>query len=148
MNSALSTTRGDSAVCSFCSLSLSETHMKQETSYSRLTDTHIKLGIPYFEKSSMNGPHITHIMTSANRLQPKPSGASLKKLPSTNQTRYIYTDAFKRNDSCSIAFYSAHPTNFQSQRNLRLLSSVLSAELIAIYHVRKHLQRDPYTLRI
>jgi len=98
----------------------------------------------------MNDPHITYIMTPANKLQPKPSGASLKNeknFPSTSQTLYIYTDASKRNDSCSIAFYSPHLPNFQSQRNLHPLSPVLSAELIAIYLALKHLQQlNPYTL--
>ena len=56
---------------------------------------------------------------------------------------HIYTDASERSDIYSVAFHSSHLLNRQTQRNIHPYSSVLSAELTAIYLTLTELQKLP-----
>ena len=64
-----------------------------------------------------------------------------ERISSGTEQIHIYTDASKRSDTCLVAFHSPHLPNCLTQRNIHPNSSVLCAELTAIYLDLKQFQK-------
>jgi len=64
-----------------------------------------------------------------------------ERFTSGTEQIHIYTDASKRSDICSVAIHSPHLPICETQRNIHSNSSVLSAELTAIYLALKQFQK-------